>query len=252
MANTSTSAQPAPIATALVISDDEATVRQLTESMQQFAISAEVCRDAGIALQSLNRRHYEAVVVDLKMYQAKELMERVRLSPSNQTATTFAITEGPGAESASVFSARANFVLERPVTEESLSRSLRAAYGIIMRERRRYFRCPLTIPVAVRNQEGQETQCETINISESGIAIRIPATAKPGTEVTVQFTLPENQTRFAVQSKICWSDPTGRTGLQFLNLPLPHKTELQGWLSHRLEAVLPEAVASKFQKPAQS
>lgn len=246
-----TSAQPAPVATALVISDDEAIIRQLTESMQQFAIAAEMCRDAGFALQSLNRRHYEAVVVDLKMYQAKEIMERVRLSPSNQTATTFAITEGPGAESASVFTARANFVLERPVSEESLSRSLRAAYGIIMRERRRYFRCPVTIPVAVRNQEGQETQYQTINISESGIAIRIPEEVKAGTEVAVRFNLPENQTRFVIQSKICWSDPSGRTGLQFLSLSLPQKTELQGWLSHRLEEVLPEAVASKFQKNAE-
>jgi CheY-like chemotaxis protein len=240
--------QPAPVATALVISDDEATVRQLTEGMQQFAISAEVCGDAGFALQSLNRRHFEAVVVDLKMYQAKEIMERVRFSPSNQTATTFAITDG----AQSAFSTGANFVLERPLSEESLSRSLRVAYGIIMRERRRYFRCPVTIPVAVRNQEGQETQYETINISESGIAIRIPNGMKAGTEVAVRFSLPENPTRFVVQSKICWSDPTGRTGLQFLNLPVSQKTELQGWLAHRLEEVLPEAVASKFQKPAQS
>jgi CheY-like chemotaxis protein len=249
MTNTGASVQQAPVATALLISDDEATVRQLTESMQQFAISAEVCRDAGFALQSLNRRHFEAVVVDLKMYQAKEIMERVRSSPSSQTATTFAITEGPGPKSASVFSAGANFVLERPISEESLSRSLRAAYGIIMRERRRYFRCPVAIPVVVRNQEGQETQYETINVSESGIAIRIPAPVNAGTEVAVRFSLPQNQTRFVIQSKICWSD---RTGLQFLNLSLPQKTELQGWLSHRLEEVLPDAVASKFQKPAES
>jgi DNA-binding response OmpR family regulator len=252
MTTTGASAQPGPVATALVISDDEAAIRQLAGGMQQFAIAAEVCRDAGFALQSLNRRHYEAVVVDLKMYQAKEIMERVRFSPSNQTATTFAITAGPGPESASVFTAGANFVLERPISDESLNRSLRAAYGIIMRERRRYFRCPVAIPVAVRNQEGQETQCETINISESGIAIRIPSAVKPGTEVAVQFKLPENQTRFVIQSKICWSDPTGRTGLQFLNLPLPQKSELQAWLAHRLEEVLPEAVASKFQKLAES
>jgi DNA-binding response OmpR family regulator len=249
--STDASAEPAPVATALVISDDEATVQQLTESMRQFAIATEVCEDAGLALQSIDRRHYEAVVVDLKMYQAKEIMERVRLAPSNQTATTFAITEGPGAQSASVFSAKANFVLERPVSQESLTRSIRAAYGIIMRERRRYFRCPVTIPVVVRNQENRETQYQTINISESGMAIHIPAPVKSGTEVGVRFSLPENQTRFAVQSKICWSDPTGRTGLQFLNLPLPQKTELQGWLSHRLEEVLPEAVASKFQKNAE-
>jgi DNA-binding response OmpR family regulator len=246
MTNTGTSTQPAAMATALVISDDEATIQQLTEGMQQFAIAAEVCRDAGFALQSLNRRHFEAVVVDLKMYQAKEIMEQVRLSPSCQTATTFAITEGP--KSASVFSAGASFVLERPVSDESLSRSLRAAYGIIMRERRRYFRCPVAIPVVVRDQEGQETQYQTINISESGMAIRIPRALKAGTEVGLRFNLPQSRGRFIVQSKICWSDPSGRAGLQFLNLPLPQKAELQGWLAQRLEEVLPETVASKFQK----
>jgi CheY-like chemotaxis protein len=237
------------MASALVISDDEAALQQLIEGLQQFAISAEVCRDASFALQALDRRHFEAVVVDLQMYQAKEIMERVRFSPSNQTATTFAITSGPASAPGS--SGSANFVLERPLSAESLSRSLKAAYGIIMRERRRYFRCPVTIPVAVRNQEGQETPCETINISESGIAIQISG-VKPGTEVAVRFNLPGNQTRFVVQSKVCWSDPSGRTGLQFLNLPVPQKTELQGWLSHRLEEVLPEAVASKFQKNAGS
>jgi CheY-like chemotaxis protein len=238
------------MASALVISDDEAALQQLTEGLQQFAISAEVCRDAGVALQALDRRHFEAVVVDLNMYQAKEIMERVRFSPSNQTATTFALTSGPASAPGS--SSSANFVLERPLSAESLSRSLKAAYGIIMRERRRYYRCPVTIPVTVRNQEGQETPCETINISESGIAIQISSGLKTGTEVAVRFNLPGNQTRFVIQSKVCWGDPSGRTGLQFLNLPVPQKTELQGWLSHRLEEVLPEAVASKFQKNAGS
>jgi hypothetical protein len=250
MTNTGTSAQPAAVASALVISDDEATVKQLTEGMRQFAISAEVCRDASFALQSLNRRHFEAVVVDLKMYQAKEIMEKVRFCPSNQTSTTFAITDGP--QSTSGFNTGANFVLERPLSEESLNRSLRVAYGIIMRERRRYFRCPMVIPVVVRNPEGREVQYETINISESGIGIRIPPPVHSGTEVGVRFDLPQTQTRFLVQSKICWSDPAGRTGLQFLNLSRPQKTELQAWLAHRLEEVLPEAVASKFQKNPES
>ena len=248
MTNTAAAAttQRAPVATALVISDEEATVRQLTEGLQQFAIAAEVCGDAGFALQSLNKRHFEAVVVDLNMYQAKEIVEQVRSCRSTQTATTFAITDGTGSSSA--FSAGANFVLERPLSVESVSRSLRAAYGIIMRERRRYFRCPVVIPVKVRNHEGQEAQYQTINISESGMAIQVPAGLNSGAEVGVRFTLPENQTRFAVQSRICWADGSGRTGLQFLNLPSPQKTELQAWLSHRLEEVLPEAVASKFQK----
>ena len=248
---TSISSQPAAVATALIISDDEATIRQLHEAMQQFAIAAEVCRDAGLALQSLHQRHFEAVVVDLKMYQAAEIIEKIRHCPSNQTATIFALTQGPGSESASVFTARANFVLERPISGESLGRSLKAAYGIIMRERRRYFRCPVTLAVAVRNPEGQETEYETINISESGMAISTPVSEKPAPQVTLGFILPDTHARFVLQAKTCWCDGKGHTGLQFLNPSREQKSELQGWLAHRLEEVLPEAVASKFQKPAQ-
>ena len=252
MTKTGASAQPSPVATALVISADEAIVRQLTEGLQQFAMRAEVCGDPASAMQSLNRHHFEAVVVDLQIGdQAREIFERVRLSPSSQTAATFAVTTG-GPETIRAVDTGSHFVLERPLSAEAMARNLKAAYGMIMRERRRYFRCPVVLPAVLRSREGGELQCKTLNISENGMALTAPIALKPGSEVAVAFSLPDEPTRFSTESKVCWSDGTGRLGLQFLNLSQRHRSELQGWLSRKLEEILPEAVANKFQNPGQS
>jgi hypothetical protein len=47
------------------------------------------------------------------------------------------------------------------------------------------------------------------------------------------------------ESKICWLK-TGRLGVRFVSFSQGHKSELQGWLSRKLEDLLPDSVAGKF------
>jgi len=248
MTNEGTSREPAAVATILLVSQDAATIRQLKESLLQFAVATEVSGETTDALQLLDRRHFEAVIVDLQIGEpARELLAQVRSSSSSQTAATFAITAGE-AETAVAFGAGSNFVLERPLSAESVHRNLKAAYGTIMRERRRYFRCPLVAPALLRGPEGGDFLCKTLNISENGLAVTAPVALKPASQVFVTFNLPDETTQFATDAKVCWSDGTGRVGLQLLNLPSQQKARLQAWLARRLEEVLPEAVASQFER----
>ena len=247
MADTGASAKSEPVATALLVCSDAATVGQLSEGLQQFAITVEVCSEPGLALQALNRRHFEAVIVDLQIgAPAQELLERVRFAPSSRNAASFAITSG-GAETTRAFDAGSRFVLERPLSPEGIHRSLKVAYGLIMRERRRYFRCPVVLPAVLRSPEGGELPCKTLNISENGMALTAPIALKPESQVLVAFSLPDNPGTFTAESKVCWSDGSGRLGLQFLKLSTEMKTELQTWLARRLEEILPEKVANQFQ-----
>ena len=68
-------------------------IRQVDEGMQQFAIATEVCNEVSLAVRQLNRQKFEAVIVDLGLAQAGEILEQVRLSPFNRTAVTFAIID---------------------------------------------------------------------------------------------------------------------------------------------------------------
>jgi hypothetical protein len=53
------------------------------------------------------------------------------------------------------------------------------------------------------------------------------------------------------ESRICWWK-TGHLGVRFLSLAPGRKSELQDWLSRKLEEMLPEFVAEKFQKAESS
>jgi len=229
----------------LLVSQDPTIIAELTECMGRFAISTEVCADLDIAFGLLNQQKFEAVIVDLKLgQQSSALLEKVRLSPANRTAVTFAITDSGGQVPKSEAT---NFVMERLLSPSSVERMLRAAYGMIVRERRRYFRCPVELPAEIL-ENGAEVHCQTMNISEGGLAVSTTVPLKPGGRVGVQFTLPDQSIEFIAKSEISWYDERSRAGLQFMALAPDLQSELNGWLARRLEESLPESVTSKFRK----
>jgi CheY-like chemotaxis protein len=231
---------------ALLVSDDPVTIKQIREPLRELAATTEVCTDVPSAIRLVNTRKFETVVVDLRIgEQSRTILERVRLSPSNHTTVAFAITDN-SKQSAMAFEAGSNFILERPLSATSVGKTLKAAYGLIIRERLRYFRCPISIPAAIREQEAGEIRCQAVNLSEGGMAVISSAPLKPGMQVVLQFRIPGQGTPFAAQSEICWSDEKGRAGLRFVAPSPEQKTELKQWLSKRLEESLPESVALKF------
>ena len=228
----------------LIVCDDSAVIQPLAEGMQQLAIATEVCVDVSMALRLLNRKKFEAVIVDFGLAQAGEMLQQIRLSPSNRTAVTFAVTDPTKPSS---FDIPPNFVMEKPLSKNSIGRTLKAAFGLIVRERRRSFRCPLEIPAAIQ-ANGEEVACYLVNISEGGMAIAKSPGPKPGAQVKVLFTLPGELLRFKIESEVCWYDERGRAGLRSLVIPSEQKSILQQWLAAKLEEDLPETVARQFRK----
>jgi len=230
---------------ALLVSSDPATTGQLTRIMDQFAIQTEVCPDAALALRLLNRRKFDTIVLDLAVGgKAPELLERIRFSPSNETAVSFAITDR-GAPPPKL-QARPNFIIEKPLSAALVARTLKAAFGLIVRECRRYFRCPLAVSAAIESKGSEEIRCQTVNISEGGLAVNVESPLTPGTQVKVRFALPGQRILFNIESEICWCDEKQRAGLQFLSLTAEQQVALQQWLSARLEQSLPESVSRQF------
>ncbi len=228
----------------LLVCDDSATIQQLAEGTQQLAIATEVCADVDAALRLLNRKKFEAVIVDFGLAQAQEMLAQIRVSPSNRTAVTFAITD-PALPAK--FEIQPNFQIEKPLSTSSVGRTLKAAFGLIVRERRRSFRCPIEIPAAIESN-GQEINCQVVNISEGGMAIAELPSLKPGAQVKVLFTLPGELLPFKIESEVCWYDEKGRAGLRSLMIPSEQKSLLQQWLAAKLEEDLPESVARQFRK----
>jgi ActR/RegA family two-component response regulator len=235
------------VAVALLVSADPVTIQQVSHALQELSISPDVCQEVPASIRLLNCRKFDAVVVDLQLgEQAGVILDGVRLSPSNRTAVTFAISSSD-ADATAAFWKKASFVFKRPLSAKAIRSTLQPAYGLILRERRRYFRCPISIPIVILRRTLPEVRCNSVNISEGGMAVSTFVPLSPGEEVQVQFTLPDHKVPFLAESRICWWK-TGHLGVRFVSFSPERKSELQDWLSQKLEETLPEFVAGKFQK----
>ena len=235
------------IGLALLVSADPATIQQFSLALRELSMSPEACQDVASAGLLLKNRKFDAVIVDLQLgEQSALILDEVRLSSANRTAVTFGISdnvaEGVG------FEKKAEFVFKRPLSAKSIRNTLRPAYGLILRERRRYFRCAVSIPVIIRRESLPEVWCNSVNISEGGMALSMPVPLVAGEIVRLQFTLPDHAAPFLAESTICWSK-TGHLGIRFVSLSDEQKAELQVWLSQKLEETLPEFVAEQFREP---
>jgi len=235
---------------ALLVSADLVAIQQFDHALQELSITPEVCREIPAAVGLLNRRKFDAVIVDLQLgEQSGLILDEVHLSSSNRTAVTFGIGDKDEAGTAA-FRKKSQFVFERPLSAQSIDKTLKPAYGLILRERRRYFRCPISLPVIIQGEGRHEIRCNSVNISGGGMALSTQVPLPPGESVRVQFTLPNHEAPVLVESTICWSK-TGHLGVRFASISEEHKAELQTWLSQKLEQILPEFVADQFRKVEQ-
>jgi hypothetical protein len=231
---------------ALLVSADRLTIQQFNRALKKLSISPDVCQEVPAAIDLMSRRKFEAVIIDLQLGAAfGKILDDVRLSPSNRTAVTFAI--GGDDASTAIFRMKSAFFFERPLSTESIRHTLKPAYGLILRERRRYFRCPVSIPVVIRRGAMPEVRCCSVNLSEGGLALSTNVPFAAGEEVQVEFTLPGHPLPWCVESTIPWSK-TGQVGIRFVSLSLENKSDLQIWLARKLEETLPSFVSRQFEK----
>ena len=55
------------IGLALLVSADPVTIQQFSYALQELSISPDVCQEAPASMRLLNRRKFDAVVVDLQL-----------------------------------------------------------------------------------------------------------------------------------------------------------------------------------------
>jgi ActR/RegA family two-component response regulator len=244
-------AKAAAAATALVVCKDALARQLIIDSLRPLAISPEICEEVFAAARLLDTQKFEAVIVDLQLGEGAMLvMEQLRFSRANRTAVTFAITAGDGARTPGV-RLDSTFALPRPLSADSINQILRAAYGLVVRERRRYFRCPLAVPAFVRASQPEEFLCQTVNISEGGVAISARTMLDPTRSTAVRFSLPDRSSQLFSETKVRWRGQEGLVGLEFQSLAAPQKSELQEWLARKLDETLPENVAALFRSVGQ-
>ena len=221
----------------LIVTRNDSAILTIGECLKAYGISLQVCRDAASCLRSVARNRFEVVFVDFSLGDEAEVaVEHVRSSASSKSAVVIAVTQNTVTAKRS-FAAGATFEIQEPVLSVNLKRLLRAAYGMILRERRRYFRC--NVSAAIRGSRGGAEppwQGTLVNISESGLCLVAPVRLATGDPLNIEMTLPASDTRMAAQCEVLWADASSRVGLRFVKVDPSAKSDLGLWLTDRLEA----------------
>src|SRR5215468_5210273 len=218
---------------ALLLSRDPQVLKTLGKVLDEANIDLQTCSNAEDALQILNRHKYDTFVVDCDDIPAASLvLEQLRKGKSNKSCIAFALVNGKTTIQ-QAFEMGANFVLDKPISMDRATRSVRAAQGLIMRERRRYHRHLLRATGAILVDAGAELPISITNISHGGISIECNRQLDEGGAARLKFLLPGVKRALEIKGEVMWSNPEGQAGIRFQVVAADVKKELDSWLERR-------------------
>ena len=220
---------------AVVVGADPAVIDSILQCLEQLGIVGAVYAQAASAVETLGRQKVDAFFVDRDLDPELSVLKGMRSSPSSRSAVAFAIV--PRQKSLTEASRLADFVMDKPLAPLSVNRTVRAAYGIMLKERKRYFRHSLRVPVDLTDATYRKFVGHTINLSQSGIAMECAAPLTTGEIVQLGFDLPGSGEKLNCKAQIIWTAEQGKLGLTFTQLKSPDKQRLTEWIEqefHRL------------------
>jgi DNA-binding response OmpR family regulator len=222
----------------LLVTPDLWLVTNFTNISRELGIEAQRSGKTGGVPEELGRTKYEAVLVDFdNVPDTLSILARVRASPANKNAVIFAVVSGGSREQA--LEQGANFIFERPLEPKEIRRVLYAAYDLMARERRRYFRCTAELQALVTQASANtDVRCTTINISSSGMALSTPSPMNPGEEVRIILFLQATGPVVRANGTVVWDDKHGKTGVRFQCSIERDQAELEGWLDSNFDRLL--------------
>lgn len=219
---------------ALLVSGEIPTIDTVCHALQQTGIHVEICSATESALRKLCHAKFEAVIVDVEEgSQTIELIAKLRGMTSHKRTVAIALVRGSN-KFAEASRSGATVVLQHPLTEPMISKTLQATYPLMAQEKRRYFRCPLRTVAYLQCASGPEFPASAANISEGGMAVVSPHPIRVGEQLSVRLQLPGAVDFWTVNAEVCWSDGSGRVGLEFVSPSTSTFESLQSWLSRQL------------------
>lgn len=214
----------------LVVCPDQKSSDLLSQILSEMGFEAEQTASTSYGLQRLDEEHFDAVVLDYRPDQScQEFLSRLRLSSRNRSTLLVAIVDSEFS-TRPVFGLGANFVLYRPLSPERTRLSLRAARGLMRRERRRTPRTPINAPASYDHPGSEDQRATLLDLSDGGTSLQSDSRLPPACKVYFQFNLPGQQQLVRLSGEVAWQDASGRAGIRFVDVPQSSRRVINGWL----------------------
>lgn len=214
------------------------TIEFLCQQTHLLSMHVETACDVASAMRKLCHSKFEGLIADFELgAEGVRLLGNLPGLTSNRRAISFAIIDDES-QAATAFRVHATFALQRPFSSPAVARTFRAARPMMFRERRRDYRYPIEARTFI-TAHGSEFLGNSVNISETGIALNSPTSLTIGGQVQLRIELPKLPEPLLVIGEVCWSEADGRSGIHFLELHAKTLEQLQLWLSERMSELVP-------------
>ncbi|HEY0565330.1 MAG TPA: response regulator [Terriglobales bacterium] len=219
---------------ALLISVDPDLVAVLRRCFESVGLQMTVAAHPETGVGHIAMDKYDCIVVDCDdMSQGVDIVRAIRSGKSNRHAIIFAAIHHLTTQK-QAFELGANFVLQKPMTQDRAMRSLRAAHSLILRERRRYHREPVNC-CAKLNCGPQTFDVTVVNVSEGGMLLAVPSDANLYGALTVRLQLPDTRFPIEASGQFVWRTAKGHVGVRVTSYLGNGKVIVDGWLTQRIE-----------------
>lgn len=216
---------------ALILCCDPDSIREVRRVLNELKILAAVANGPERARELLAKQRFDAMVVDCDdLPGATDVLKDLRQTPSNKRCLAFAVVNG-ATSVRNAYDLGANFVLDKPLNHERVLRSFRAAHGLMMRERRRYYRNPLIGSVQLLATDGHKLLGRLVNLSEGGMAVEVRERVARNTALQVTFSLPHSSQNIQAKAEVSWTNGNHTIGLRFLHVEQRMQRELEDWVA---------------------
>src|SRR3984893_16706849 len=246
--------------TSLVVCAETKAVQVLSQILHELSIAVEHCAELSAAAARLAALPFDAIVLDCKDQQAAiELIVAVRKSPINKAALIIGLVDGRE-QVRDIFGQGANFIVYKPVSAERAASSLRAARGLMRREKRGKLRVSCHAPASITYSNAEDVAATLLDLSEDGLAIQSERRLPPRCKVYFQFNLPGEKSSVRLSGDVVWQDSSGRVGIRFVDVPQTSRRTMNEWIKgsparlaqaeqnepRKEQAPPPEAAATRF------
>jgi response regulator RpfG family c-di-GMP phosphodiesterase len=219
----------------VLVSSDYATMNAVSGGLRKYGAKFILVPTAEAARDCLKRRKIDGVFVDLEVPGALGVMEGIRKGTSNNKAVIFAcVTDAK--EYTHALSVGANFLIKKPLREDSVALHITIAKELLERERRRYFRHAVNFPVLLKDGD-VEQYARMTDLSEGGMAARLSKPLKHSSVIDFAFDLSFGAS-ISGKGQVAWINSEGQAGILLQILHGKGREHLDAWLTAQEQLAL--------------
>jgi CheY-like chemotaxis protein len=211
----------------LLVSHDPAVFCTMDQILRDFSISTNVCVSPSRAADMLAEGSTDLIVIDLEGEHSSELIHQICESQMRQKPTVLGVSASdcavPGV----------HVILRKPVTPQSGTKSLKAAYSRMLRDYRKHTRFALMTSVLATDENNRTLPVTVTNIGEGGVGLATKESLAIGSTLSFRVPLPGLTSEIYIQARVLWTRPYGAAGCEFVRAHPGDLQALYAWLDSK-------------------